>query len=249
MVLPYLKSMLPYCCAALPAAVAWRVFAVRSLRRRGLRTNALHEAGALLLALFAVGLCQAALLPQIEFGPGGILLDMGDPAQNRINLIPLRIFYDTYIEVTKFHNYSYLVVSFLGNVGIFIPLGLLPPLLWERAAGWRKCAGIGFLTSLFIELCQLPLNRCSDVDDLLLNTLGALTGFWLFVLLRRCAPRFVRRFRICTESSPLRGTSAGTGTGAGAGAGAGVGAGAGAGAGMPAESGGGPEGSEPCHME
>ena len=61
MVLPYLKSMLPYCCAALPAAVAWRVFAVRSLRRRGLRTNALHEAGVLLLALFAVGLCQAAL--------------------------------------------------------------------------------------------------------------------------------------------------------------------------------------------
>ena len=41
MVLPYLKSMLPYCCAALPAAVAWRVFAVRSLRLR-LCTRVLH---------------------------------------------------------------------------------------------------------------------------------------------------------------------------------------------------------------
>lgn len=112
MVLPYLKSMLPYCCAALPAAVRGAFLLCAACGGADCAPNALHEAGVLLLALFAVGLCQAALLPQIEFGPDGILLDMGDPAQNRINLIPLRIFYDTYIEVTKFHNYSYLVVSF-----------------------------------------------------------------------------------------------------------------------------------------
>ena len=144
MILPYLKSMLPYCCAALPAALLWRALAVRRLRRRGLQTSALHEAGVLLLVLFAVGLCQAALLPRIEFGPAGLVFDMGDPAQNRINLIPLRILYDTYVEVTEFHNYSYLVVSFFGNVGIFMPLGLLAPLLWARADGWRQCAAAGF---------------------------------------------------------------------------------------------------------
>ena len=196
MILPYLKSMLPYCCAALPAALLWRALAVRRLRRRGLQTSALHEAGVLLLVLFAVGLCQAALLPRIEFGPAGLVFDMGDPAQNRINLIPLRILYDTYVEVTEFHNYSYLVVSFRGNVGIFMPLGLLAPLLWARADGWRQCAAAGFCVSLFIELCQLPLNRCSDIDDLILNTLGALAGYGLFVLLRRYAPRFVRRCRV-----------------------------------------------------
>ena len=178
MILPYLKSMLPYCCAALPAALLWRALAVRRLRRRGLQTSALHE------------------LPRIEFGPAGLVFDMGDPAQNRINLIPLRILYDTYVEVTEFHNYSYLVVSFFGNVGIFMPLGLLAPLLWARADGWRQCAAAGFCVSLFIELCQLPLNRCSDIDDLILNTLGALAGYGLFVLLRRYAPRFVLRCRV-----------------------------------------------------
>lgn len=40
-----------------------------------------------------------------------------------------------------------------------------------------QCAAAGFCVSLFIELCQLPLNRCSDIDDLILNTLGALAGY------------------------------------------------------------------------
>lgn len=196
MILPYVKPMLIYCLAALPPLILWRVVAVRRQRKRGLRPNMWHEAGVLLFSLFIVGLCQSTLLPQIRFGPGGVRLDMGDPSQNWINPIPFRILYDTYTEVTRYRNYSYLVVSFLGNIGVFIPLGLLPPLLWARLDGARRCAALGFCTSLFIELCQLPLNRCSDVDDLILNTLGTLIGFLLYRALKKSAPRFAARFRL-----------------------------------------------------
>ena len=48
-----------------------------------------------------------------------------------------------------------------------------------------KVAGTGFLMSLTIEILQLPFaDRTSDVDDLILNTLGVVTGYVLFVIVR-----------------------------------------------------------------
>ena len=41
----------------------------------------------------------------------------------------------------------------------------------------------GFFLSLSIEFAQLATNRISDIDDLLMNTLGALSGYGLWVLL------------------------------------------------------------------
>lgn len=43
---------------------------------------------------------------------------------------------------------------------------------------------MGFLISLFIESIQLTLDRSSDIDDLILNTLGAIIGYGIF----RCIP-------------------------------------------------------------
>ena len=41
--------------------------------------------------------------------------------------------------------------------------------------------------SLFIESTQLPLPRTTDVDDLILNTTGALIGYGLYRLILLCA--------------------------------------------------------------
>ena len=41
--------------------------------------------------------------------------------------------------------------------------------------------------SLFIESTQLPLSRTTDVDDLILNTAGALIGYGLYRLILLCA--------------------------------------------------------------
>jgi len=42
--------------------------------------------------------------------------------------------------------------------------------------------------SLSIEFAQLFNNRVSDVDDLLMNTLGTLIGFLVFVSLKKRSP-------------------------------------------------------------
>lgn len=93
-----------------------------------------------------------------------------------INLIP---FWDITNGVS-----AYLINSGL-NILLFIPLGFILPLLWKEFRS-RKAMGItGFLVSLGIELAQLLNYRISDVDDLIMNTLGALLGYALLTLLSR----------------------------------------------------------------
>ncbi|MBS3957497.1 MAG: VanZ family protein [Clostridiales bacterium] len=77
-----------------------------------------------------------------------------------------------------------------GNIVMFVPLGLLLPLLFRRlrsagALAWRVA-----LISIAIEVLQLPTRvRATDVDDVFLNVAGALIGYSVFLLLQRSAQR------------------------------------------------------------
>ena len=66
-----------------------------------------------------------------------------------------------------------------GNVALFLPFGFLLPLLASRMDRWWRTVGAGFALSAAIELTQLafPGLRRPDVNDVLMNTLGAALGF------------------------------------------------------------------------
>lgn len=93
---------------------------------------------------------------------------------SKINIIPFKIIKDTIYETFKLNNPSYFIISFLGNIFIFIPIGLLISLIWNIKD--KKVILIGFLISLSIELTQIFLKRTTDIDDLILNTLGVIIG-------------------------------------------------------------------------
>ena len=77
------------------------------------------------------------------------------------------------------------LVNVIGNFAMFIPTGILTPLLWKNRASLGKVAATGFLLSLSIELIQLPFAvRTSDVDDLILNTAGTLAGYGIYKLIK-----------------------------------------------------------------
>ena len=79
-------------------------------------------------------------------------------------------------------------VAYILNVFLFMPMGfLVPALTGVRKAGtvlWQALVA-GGAVSLLIELSQLLNNRRTDVDDLILNTMGALIGGILYLLFRR----------------------------------------------------------------
>ena len=69
------------------------------------------------------------------------------------------------------------------NAVMFAPFGFLLPVLWCKCRKWKVTVLAGFLLSLTIEVLQMFCFRATDVDDLLMNTLGAGFGYfaaWLF---------------------------------------------------------------------
>jgi glycopeptide antibiotics resistance protein len=71
-----------------------------------------------------------------------------------------------------------------GNVALFLPLGFLLPLLAPRLDRFWRTVGVGFLLSAAIELSQVasPGVRRADVNDVLMNTLGAAVGYLVYRL-------------------------------------------------------------------
>ena len=56
---------------------------------------------------------------------------------------------------------------------------------------------LGFLCSCSIEFIQFFIGRSTDIDDVILNTTGALLGYLLYVLVRAVFPRLAATFH-CT---------------------------------------------------
>lgn len=71
------------------------------------------------------------------------------------------------------------------NTAMFLPFGFFLPVLCRSFRSWWAATLAGLLLSGTIEFLQLFSFRATDVDDLLMNTLGAYLGYLLAWLLRR----------------------------------------------------------------
>ncbi len=78
--------------------------------------------------------------------------------------------------------------QYIENIILFLPVGFLLPLLFPAFQKLRRTTLYGFVFSLAIEILQLFSFRATDIDDVLMNTLGAVAGFGLFSLLRKLYP-------------------------------------------------------------
>ncbi len=122
--------------------------------------------------------------------------------QNEVNLRPLVNKLETLhdlkspIPAVRRHAQVYLLVDVLGNVVAFAPFGAslaAATLLSSRSRlhgrfrrWWLKVSLAGLALSLFIELGQLAIpGRVTDVDDVILNTIGTAAGALLVAGLLR----------------------------------------------------------------
>ena len=92
------------------------------------------------------------------------------------NLVP-------FVNLTDYPERREIILNIVGNSTMFIPVGIVWPSLFPQLRKVRSglAAGVGF--SLAIEILQLPFfDRVTDIDDLILNSLGYAVGYgiWLF---------------------------------------------------------------------
>lgn len=92
-----------------------------------------------------------------------------------------------YARLLRVHNYRYFAYLFIGNLVWFAPAGFL-----VRLRNGRLIHALlsGFLLSFAVEAGQYVLGSgVSELDDLILNTLGALLGYFFGCLvLRKAVP-------------------------------------------------------------
>lgn len=78
------------------------------------------------------------------------------------------------------------LLNLIGNTAMFIPLGIVWPAVFKKLNTHGKVIAAGVGVSLTIELLQLPFfDRATDIDDLILNSVGFLIGYGIYLLIKR----------------------------------------------------------------
>ncbi|MEH7413620.1 VanZ family protein [Priestia megaterium] len=99
-----------------------------------------------------------------------------------INLVP---FY-TMRDLLFHHSFSDFILNNIGNIILFLPFGFFLPIKFRGIDNLPKSFLVGMFFSVLIEIVQLFMpNRWTDIDDVLLNTLGTGIGYSLFKMLNK----------------------------------------------------------------
>lgn len=78
------------------------------------------------------------------------------------------------------------LLNLIGNIAMFVPLGIVWPAVFKKLDTHGKVMAAGLGVSVTIEVLQLPFfNRASDIDDLILNTLGFAAGYAIYLLTKK----------------------------------------------------------------
>lgn len=79
-----------------------------------------------------------------------------------------------------------LEISNMLNVILFMPFGFLFPTLWKKHRKLLPTLCSGLLFSIIIEIGQLFIKyRASDINDLIMNTLGTICGWIIFNIMSK----------------------------------------------------------------
>jgi len=159
--LGYLLNVASYILWGLIASIFFLLIYQIRLRVKNERVSWFHSIMLLLLGLYLTILFSLTVSPVYgfslsHFAPG-------------FNLIP----FDVLTTITKNPT------NFWGNIILFIPFGVLLILLSNRCQKLSVTLFCGAGLSFLIEFLQLFSTRGADIDDIILNTLGTLCGYFI----------------------------------------------------------------------
>lgn len=186
--LPYRSFFAPF---LLVTAVAVPCWVIARLYRHRLRGRPLSWRREILLLVFVVylsGLAAATLSPS---HPSRAVAEASKAIELRPDVTSLTCSSATLPSDSR--AYGFCLRNARGNVALFFPLGILLPLVWPRLRFWRGVE-IALALSVSIELLQLVSRalgsyRTADVNDVILNVIGAGLGLGLGLLLQHRSAR------------------------------------------------------------
>ena len=142
-----------------------------------------YEAKLILVYICLVVIARMVYFPMhlVDGRIGSLYLEVDKIFPLWINLVPI---------VHLFEEYDGWLINIIGNVTMFIPVGLVWPFCFKELNTLKKALLAGVCFPLLIEITQIPFySRCSDVDDIILNTTGFLIGALIYFGIKRLTSR------------------------------------------------------------
>ena len=148
------------------------------------------------VVIWAVFVVYAILLLKL------LLFSRTPGSERSLNLIPFATI-SHYLFSDSAATKGFAIGNVFGNVIAFAPLGAFLPLLRRRTGIWTNLL-IVVCTSVAVEIIQGVFGLgASDIDDVILNTLGGLIGILFFTLLRVLLRRWSRVITVMAVLSLL----------------------------------------------
>jgi Glycopeptide antibiotics resistance protein len=162
--------------STLPFLIPYHILLIFQSKKVGIQLSIGHFVIAYIFVYYlavVLGFTGIPSISDIVHNNLGIIASYGfNIPPDEINLIPFRWITDGILEHAE-------------NILLFMPLGFMLPCIWKKYEVLWVSALSGITFSLIIELSQLFNGRITDIDDLLMNTLGALIGWLIFRLLNK----------------------------------------------------------------
>lgn len=184
----YLERMFGYMLVFLPFYIVGRVVFLKRVRKQ---TLFIQEVILALFMLYIVGLASQTIIPSWDMG---VYSDTGEfffhinmsTANAQLNFIPFhtlyQYFYSTNVNVDDWGSVSLLNIT--ANLLLFSPIGFFVPILWKEKNRLKTILLLGLLVTIFVESIQYFIGRSTDIDDVILNTVGVIIGFGFFRIFR-----------------------------------------------------------------
>ncbi|RDW19645.1 VanZ family protein [Oceanobacillus chungangensis] len=101
-----------------------------------------------------------------------------------------------YLNGTHHVNTDIIINNTLGNILLFLPLGIFLPLLFKKCSRFMKVMVASTIISFTIEILQIVLKIGRfDIDDVILNVIGGIIGFLLLKMIKSVIT-FYRKLQI-----------------------------------------------------
>lgn len=115
--------------------------------------------------------------------------DYAQILRGNMNLIPFQTIGNYWKVVTRWEFtplFRHCVINLGGNIFLFIPIGYFLPRLWPFLRNFFSFLLTCTLAITLVELLQLvTLLGSLDIDDFILNLLGMITGYLIYMIFKK----------------------------------------------------------------
>ncbi|MFR9241609.1 MAG: VanZ family protein [Clostridium baratii] len=173
---------------SIPLIIIFNILYIKSRKRSNLNLSLKHLIYKNLFILYILMVINVTIFPLV------IDTQRAIDVFASTNFIPFKETMSSFNGLSASFSTSFAIklflINILGNIILFMPLGFLLPIINQNFNNIKSIFKISLFTTISIESFQFINSffggfRVTDIDDIILNILGGLLGFLIFVLLSK----------------------------------------------------------------